>query len=178
MVGHRPDGMETRWTEPSSHTSSVLHCLWELRWMWRRKKQIIPGYQWKCHCTNTEPHAIAGTETILPNILSQPRSWRSVCWINGVYWRLITCWVIPVNPNMKVSGSSFQGRKVRLRGTNFTKDTLSSMMLLWFEPKSIRVLCLHSFLSNYRILSPNTHFTSKQGAECGKNREWKGYKHP
>lgn len=59
---------------------------------------------------------ISGTATILPNVLSQPRFWRSAYWINDVYWRLTACWALPVNLKMKAAGSSLRGRKVRLRG--------------------------------------------------------------
>lgn len=59
---------------------------------------------------------ISGTAAILPNVLSQPRFWRSAYWINDVYWRLTACWALPVNLKMKAAGFSLRDRKVRLRG--------------------------------------------------------------
>lgn len=82
MVGHRPDGIETRWTEPWSHTSSVLHCLSELRGVWGIKKQRT--FQSTSESATAQIWSPTQHEDSdhTPNFHSQMRCWRNAYWFN------------------------------------------------------------------------------------------------
>lgn len=80
MMGHRPDGMETRWTKPSGRTSSCLPTLplTAVRIGGGRKKQIwfqgASNIAQGWHCRNTELHMMQGQWQYHPMALGRQGS--------------------------------------------------------------------------------------------------------